>query len=93
MSRKNRSAAQWQEIITLFEQSNLTVTEFCREYQVSHSGFYHWRKRLTSEPKAEVTEDNWQPVNLPKVQTVNTSSPEWDIELTLPNGITLRMRQ
>ena len=95
MPRKklNRTAAQWQELINTFEESGLTVTEFCRQHQLAVSVFYQWRKRLSDKPASEAlsSDDNWQPVNLPNVEPVTQS--DWDIELSLPNGVTLRMRQ
>ena len=38
--------------------------------------------------------DNWQSIQVPEPQgTHSKDNPSWDIELSLPNGVTLRMRQ
>jgi transposase-like protein len=49
MGRKqSKSAAEvaWRERLARFDDSNLTVKQFCRQEGVSNPSFYQWRKRL-----------------------------------------------
>ena len=102
MKRKYRTAEQWLELFKLFEQSNLNITDFCRQHNLSSSCFYAWRKRCASIMQAPETEvkaepkpsDEWQQIVPPSINdTLPIASQPWDIELSLPNGVTLRMRQ
>ena len=56
MNRKYRTAEQWLQLFKLFEQSNLNITDFCRQYHLSSSCFYAWRKRCASIMQAPETE-------------------------------------
>jgi hypothetical protein len=49
MARLNLAAMKWRERIGRWKQSKLTVTEFCRQEQVSQPSFFQWRKRLRDE--------------------------------------------
>jgi hypothetical protein len=46
MARTQRNTSQWQALIEEQKQSSLTIKEFCRQQDVTTSGFYGWRKRL-----------------------------------------------
>ncbi len=96
MANIQRSPAQWQGLIQKHANSQLSVSEFCSKHKLSSSIFYHWRKRLNTEshPPFENT-DNWQAVKptQPDIELSSNSSQSWDIELSLPNGVTLKMRR
>jgi hypothetical protein len=49
MARLNLVELKWRERIERWKQSKLTVTEFCRQEQVSQPSFFQWRKRLRDE--------------------------------------------
>lgn len=89
-----RTPDDWRNIIDQYHASGLKVSEFCRQNNITPSNFYLWRKKLFTEPTDAQehdsnfqTADNWQLIN-PQQETNS-----WDIELTLPGGVTLRMRQ
>jgi uncharacterized protein involved in tolerance to divalent cations len=92
---KHYAADYWQAHITACEQSHLTQQQYCREHQLTISTYYNWKKKLQSdsdikspiktEPLIELsanvlTDDNFMPPN------------SWDMELSLGQGITLRLR-
>jgi hypothetical protein len=87
MTKTRRTAAQWQTLIEQFPKSDLTVKAYCQQQQVSLFCFYQWRSKLENNHPANVTvTTDWVEVpNKPPTQ------PLWDIELSLPNGVTLRM--
>lgn len=97
MARTQRNTSQWQALIEEQKQSSLTIKEFCRQQDVTTSGFYGWRKRLKESnngPQLNGSTD-WLPIDLnsavpsPTASNANT----WDIELHLPNGAILKMSQ
>ncbi len=92
-----RTKEQWQRILDDQPNSGLTVTSYCELNEIAISNFYHWKCKLSKEPRAiahqsscnvSKTED-WIPL-APSVATRPLST--WDIELNLPNGVTLKMR-
>jgi len=99
MANIQRTAQQWQAIIEQQASSDLSVTTFCKQQQITPSSFYAWRKRLVNQPSypsntdhpvmAENHQDDWLGVTPEPIAT--PLSPSWDIELSLPNGMILRM--
>lgn len=53
--RQRYTSAQWRSWLAEFEQSNLTVVEFCESVGTSVASFYKWRHRLKS-PRRNATE-------------------------------------
>ena len=43
---KSEAELAWRERLARFDNSNLTVKQFCRQEGVSDPSFYQWRKRL-----------------------------------------------
>ncbi|NRA22848.1 MAG: hypothetical protein HRU05_20450 [Oceanospirillaceae bacterium] len=100
MSRKSpvrRTSAQWHQIIEDQKSSDLTISQFCTSNGVALSNFYQWRSKLgnqvkesqASQTKEAASSEDWVALT-PPPSTVDTSS--WDMELNLPNGVTLKMR-
>ena len=68
----------WRKRFSQFEQSGLTVAQFCQSIGCSVPTFYQWRRRVEQERP--------QPAFL-QVQTSGLRAPS--IEVRLPNGITI----
>ena len=102
--RNHRTPQQWQALIQAFDRSDLTVKDFCRQNKLSTSSFYLWKNRFGQQSSAKpsardefVVADNQSPSWLKLSQTESSSlnssaDAPWDIELSLPAGLTLRMR-
>ena len=94
---KQRTIEDWQLILAQFQVSGLSVAQFCKQHKLASSNFYKWRKRveqlattdITSQVAVSNSTDNWQAITF-DTQVANTQ--QWDIELTLPGGVTLNMR-
>ena len=87
MAYTRRSQQQWQQFISEQPQSGLTVKEYCASKNITVSGFYLWRKKLSGAS---------HPVNEPQewislTPTVPSEPEQWQIELSLPGGVVLRM--
>ena len=92
---------QWQQIMTNYSRSGLSQKVFCKQEGLAMSTFSKWRKQLgliNTRPEVERTAD-FKPllsVSPPLATTAvvdNTSDHgDWDMELVLGTGITLRLR-
>ena len=97
MANTHRTSEQWQQIFKQHAASGLQIALFCKQQKLNPSSFYAWRKRLANHslctPVAKKpiiainTQDDWVNIVPEKV----APSPNWDIELALPNGVVLRM--
>ncbi len=94
MTLRRRTPDDWQEIIDQFQASGLKASEFCRQNNITASNFYVWRKKLLGESNLEQCNDSKSPIGSDSWQLITPSqeSQPWDIELSLPGGVTLRMR-
>ena len=90
MANIHRTPEQWQQIVKQHASSGLQITVFCKQQKLNPSSFYAWRKRLTLTNKPTPVEehpDDW--VNIVPDKVVPSKC--WDMELSLPNGVVLRM--
>ncbi len=68
----------WAAILEQYQQSKLSIKQFCTEQNLSYQTFHYWSKKLT-HPKPET-----------KVQPIVVSEPITNtscVVLTLSNGI------
>jgi len=84
------SAEQWQAIMAAYEASGLSQEVFCAQESLAMSTFSKWRKQLVNG----VTNAAANPmfVDLSTFAGRDRHSA-WDIELTLGDGMSLRLRQ
>lgn len=83
--RRRRTEAQRRVLVERFTSSGVTLREFCRREGVSLSSLQRWRALADDSSRAaEFVELVAQPP---------AGSPSgWVVELTLPNGVSLRLR-
>ena len=84
-NRTRHTKAQWTEILRRFESSGQDSRGFCRREGLALSSFQRWRHRLGSVAAADF------------VELVPTSSPSnplsnWSLDVSLPNGVSLRFQ-
>jgi len=80
----DKSPAFWQKIIGVYEKSNLSKTEFCKEYNLPISRFYYWCGKLRPNLKSE------NHVNVSRKSSflpIKTTSIEKSFCLTLSGGM------
>lgn len=98
LSRKTtkirRSTEQWQAIMLAFNDSGLTREAFCAQESLAISTFSKWRHKLTSAT-ADVLGDDNNPmfVDLTRLADHDRQHSAWDIELSLGEGMSLRLRK
>jgi transposase-like protein len=87
-----RTASQWRDLMTLYENSGLNQLVFCQQHGIVLSTFYRWRKKLSEQALTDTPPEPHQFVELTP-STVNTpANNDWDVALALANGMTLRLR-
>ncbi len=90
MTRLKRTKEQWQTLLAEQADSGLTISKFCEQKQITKSAFYQWRKRLAGSQQDVDNPLDW--LSLPLSER-GERTDGWQIELTLPKGIILRMNQ
>lgn len=46
---KEQARLYWRGVLERWHESGQTIGQFCREHQITESGFYSWRKKLALE--------------------------------------------
>ena len=87
MTKTRRTRQQWQQLINEQPDSGLTIYDYCQQQHLNVSGFYLWRKKLAAESE-NVSAADW--LSLPAAD-LPSHTGDWQIELLLPGGVTLRM--
>ncbi len=87
MAYTRRTQQQWQQFINEQSQSGLTVKEYCASKNITVSGFYLWRKKLSATDHPVDEPHEW----LPLKPSPSSEPEQWQIELSLPGGVILRM--
>ena len=83
--RQSRESTRraWAERLRRFEESGLSVVEFCRSEAIASQSFYYWRSKLL---RGDAPRPDAEAVLLPV--RVLAAAP---VELLLPGGPTLRL--
>ena len=84
-NRTRRTKAQWTEILDRFESSPLASRDFCRREGLALGSFRRWHRQLGSVGAAEFVE-------LVPAAGPSAPSSNWSLDVSLPNGATLRFQ-
>jgi transposase-like protein len=87
-----RTPSQWQDLMTLYEESGLSLQVFCQQHGIVLSTFYSWRKKLSEQTLIDAPPEQHQFVELTPSTVKTSANNDWDVELALANGMTLRLR-
>jgi putative transposase len=94
MGRKNgvvpvrRTAAQWESLVARQAAGSLTQRAFCARHGVAYASFCHWKRRLREEGAGADERRGFVQLQAPV-----SNRTEWDVELTLGEGVVLRVRR
>jgi hypothetical protein len=81
-----RGKKEWAKIVQRFESSGLAGRAFCQNEGLALSSLQRWRQRLASRASAPFVE------LVPTTAAAPTLSSAWSLELTLPNGASIRLQ-
>jgi hypothetical protein len=84
-----RQCAQWQRLVEEQARSGLTQQAFCARRRIAYATFCTWKRRLRDEAHlADV-----QPSGFVEVELEDAPMADWDVELTLGEGVVLKVRR
>lgn len=69
----------WSSLIELQKQSDISITQFCAEQNISYQTFYTWAKRLRTQPEPQRVQ--------PILVTDASIESENIVTLVLTNGL------
>ena len=87
------NAEQWQQVIDQQQTSGMSQRVFCNTHSIGLSTFTHWKRKLQKSPAPASKELPRQQEWVELSSQPETTSQIWHLELELPGGVTLRMRQ
>ena len=64
----------WLEMLDLQKQSDMTVTDFCKEMGIHPTSFYTWRKKLQAKPQSVEVMDDFMEITVCKEREVRPAS-------------------
>ena len=87
------SAEQWQQVIDQQKTCGMSQRAFCNTHCIGLSTFTHWKRKLQKSPVTTPKEISEQQEWIELSFQSEATSQAWHLELELPGGVTLRMRQ
>lgn len=92
--RHYRSLDEWQALVDEYESGNMRKTAFCRKHKVAVSNFSKWYEKLG---KANLASSSLSSklafIELEKPKVEGIKNRRWDMELVLPGGAVLKIRE
>jgi hypothetical protein len=82
-----RTEKQWVEILRRFKASGLGSRAFCDRDGLPLSSFQRWQHRLGAARPAKFVE-----LVSPSSAPTTAAATSWSLELTLPNGASIRFQ-
>ncbi len=87
--RRRRSVSEWSSIIADHRVSGLSARAYCDRSDLALSTFAKWRRRT----RVTTTDVGFVAVGCETQVEQPNSTPNWDLELDLGDGMTLRLRR
>ncbi len=85
---KTKSTIHWREVVMAWQTSGLSMSQFCRQQQLSDHQLYYYRQKYLPASKPQQTKP--KPAGFAKVAVPEVfSNLSGDIVLRLPNGMVL----
>ncbi|RAU16408.1 IS66 family insertion sequence hypothetical protein [Nitrincola tibetensis] len=80
----------WQQIITQWQDSDLSAAAFCRNQSVNYEQFYYWKKKLSTHASQGDKKTSLQlSSGFTRVTQVEHHAQTNDLSLNLPSGISI----
>ena len=90
-----KSLTQWQALVSQYESSGLSVSEFCTTHNIGYVSFCRWRKRIQEASDDQNNREAEAFVNLADFEVAKSEPRQenWNITLNLGNGMQLILSQ
>lgn len=89
--RRRRSVSEWSSIVADHRVSGLSAQAYCDRSDLALSTFTKWRRRMRVQAKS--SESGFVAVGCETQVEQTNSTPRWDLELDLGDGMALRLRR
>jgi len=83
---RRRTKTEWTEVFGRFQSSGLSRRDFCRREGLALSSFQRWRTLIAAP------EEQGEFVELIPSSNADATAGGWTLELSLPNGASIRLR-
>jgi len=84
-SRDPERGKQWHALLTQWQQSEQSISAFCKQRQLSQPTFYYWRRKLGFDRRTT------RPAPPAATFVPMTVVAEPLVEVVLPTGVTLKL--
>jgi putative transposase len=94
--RQRRDENAWGSVISGFEGSGLTVSQFCEREGIGAASFYHWRSRLRQGARRKRRAQADPAVPAPRgdfldLGTLSSGSSRMEVRLELGGGVVIHV--
>lgn len=95
--RQRRDTNAWRSVVSRFQESGLSVAQFCEREGIGAASFYHWRSRLSSPGEQRKKRSHSHPVvPVPRgdfldLGTLGTGSSRMEVRLELGGGVVVHL--
>ena len=93
--RRHRTAREWEAVFAAQASSGLSLKTYCQRHGVTLSVFYNARSRVKSKAKslAPSPDAPAEFIGISLDAMLAPAPPQWDVELSLGEGLVLRIRR
>ena len=90
-----RSQEEWQALISQWQQSSLSATNFCKQQHLSSASFYKWRQRIEGADNPNQPMPAAPSSNFIDITALSSAAGRqgWNIVLNLGDGLSLTLSQ
>jgi len=87
-----RSQEEWHVLISQWQQSGLSATNFCKQHHLSSASFYKWRQRFenTDNPGQKMPAATPDFIDITALSST-VDRQGWNIVLNLGDGLSLTL--
>lgn len=95
--RQRRDENAWRSVISGFEESGLSVSQFCEGEGIGAASFYHWRSRLSSAVSRRKRRARAEPVmparrgDFLDLGSLRSSTARMEVRLELGGGVVVHI--
>jgi len=95
--RRRRDADAWRSVVSRFNESGLSVSQFCEREGIGAASFYHWRSRLNSPRTRRKRRIPADPVaaaprsDFLDLGTLSAGSSRMEVRLELGGGVAVHV--
>ena len=91
--RRHRTAREWEAVFAAQASSGLSLKTYCQRHGITLSAFYNARSRVKAKSLVPSPDAPAEFNGISLEAMLAPAPPQWDIELSLGEGVVLRIRR